>query len=413
MPRTVKADIYDDLKKSQRNLTWQKRVYHKDDSREAIRLYRLLSRLFHTSKKFPDHVDYRGLSALSSQQMCVVKLNIGKDKTAHIRFIREYLPQENKKQVAEKPQLFSDTPVNPEFLAAYTDTMTDKHFKFIISPENPKVDCEALTKTLVKRLEAVMGEKFSWMAAVHTDTAHPHAHLLINGVDKNGRDVYFDKTLIKKTIREMSRQICTSMIGKRTAEEIKQSISMAHRSHRYCFIDDAIKTRETPLPDASGQFESAVFITDDIMRKRLLFLSDLGFAERKKDGGREIFYLERNWKKKLKDIGRYNSFLDARNNLLSTASYNLEIFTAETGTISGTVTKIYKMNDEDSWNNALLIENHALRKAWYVPLHFGPDEKRLLNASVKCELKTLQTGKLVPRLIIRHQKKTSGFRQNI
>jgi hypothetical protein len=84
---------------------------------------------------------------------------------------------------------------------------------------------------------------------------------------------------------------------------------------------------------------------------------------------------------------------------LSTAPYDLEIFTAGTGAISGKVTKLYKMNDEDSWNNAILIENQALRKAWYVPLHFEPDTK-LLNAGVKCGLKTLQTGRLVPRLII-------------
>jgi hypothetical protein len=411
MPRTVKPDIYDDLKKARRDLTWQERVYHKDDSREAIRLYRILSRFFHSPKKFPDHVDYRGLSAFSTQQMCIVKLNIGKDKTAHTRFIQEYLPQENKKQVLEKPVLFSDDVVDPSFLDAYSQSMTDKHFKFIISPENPKVDCEALTKTLVKRLEAIMGKRFIWMAAVHTDTGHPHAHLLINGVDKNGGDVYFDKTLIKKTIREMSRQICTSLAGKRTVEEIRQSAALAYKSGRYCFIDDAIKAREIPLHE-SGQFGSAVFMTDDLMRKRLLFLSDLGFAEMKKNNGREIFYLERDWKKKLKDAGRYNTFLNARNSLLSTAAYDLERFTAETGTIRGTVTKLYKMNDEDSWNNAMLIENRTLKKAWYVPMHFEPDEK-LLNTKVKCGLKTLQTGRLVPHIMILHPKRITEPKQEI
>jgi hypothetical protein len=148
------------------------------------------------------------------------------------------------------------------------------------------------------------------------------------------------------------------------------------------------------------------------MRKRLLFLSDLGFAEMKKTDSREIFYLERDWKKKLKDIGRYNSFLDARNRLLSTASYDLEKFTADTGTVRGTVTRLYKMNDEDSWNNALLIENKALKKAWYVPLHFEPDEK-LLNTEVKCGLKTLQTGRLVPRIIMLHPQKSSGPQRGI
>jgi hypothetical protein len=414
MPRTIKENIYDDVKRPGRDLAWQKRVYHKDDSREVMRLYRLLARLLRTPKKFPEHTDYRGLNAHSSQQLCVVKLNIGKEKAAHIRFIREYLPQENKKQVLEKPELFSeDGMVDPEFLASYHAAMTDKHFKFIISPDSQAVNCEALTKTLVKRLEAVTGKRFSWMAAVHTDTDHIHAHLLINGTDKDGEDVYFDKILIKKTIREMSRQICTSMIGRRTPEEIRQSIAAAYKSSRYCFIDDAIKDWEIAMPpDGSGRYASRVSPSDDLMRKRLVFLAELGFAEKKKINDRESFYLERDWKKKLKDIGRYNSFLDARNNLLSTAAYDLEKFTADTGVVRGTVTKLYKMNDEDSWNNAVLIENKGLKKAWYVPLHFSPDEK-LLNASVKCGLKNLQTGRLVPRIIILHPRKASGQHQEM
>jgi hypothetical protein len=413
MPRTVKENIYDDVKKPGRDLSWQKRVYSKDDSREAIRLYRLLARLLHSPKKFPEHTDYRGLNAHSTQQLCVVKLNIGKDTAAHTRFIQEYLPQEHKKQVREKPELFSDGTVDSEFLSSYHAAMTGKHFKFIISPESQAVNCEALTRTLVKRLEALTGKRFSWMAAVHTDTDHTHAHLLINGTDKDGKDVYFDKALIKKTIREMSRQICTSMIGKRTPEDIRQSIGRAYKSCRYCFIDDAIKDREIAVsPDGSGKYASRVFPPDDLMRKRLVFLSELGFAERQKTKGREVFYLERDWKKKLKDIGRYNSFLNARSSLLSTAAQDLEKFTAETGVVQGTVTKLYKMNDEDSWNNAVLIENRALKKAWYVPLHFSPDEK-LLNAQVKCGLKTLQTGRLVPRIIILRPKTIAGQRQEM
>jgi hypothetical protein len=40
-------------------------------------------------------------------------------------------------------------------------------------------------------MEKVTGYSFIWMAATHTD--HPHAHLLINGTDKTGKDIRFDK----------------------------------------------------------------------------------------------------------------------------------------------------------------------------------------------------------------------------
>jgi hypothetical protein len=58
------------------------------------------------------------------------------------------------------------------------------------------------------------------------------------------------------------------------------------------------------------------------------------------------------------------------------------------------------MNDEENWNHAILIENGKLRKAWYVPLYFEPDEK-LLNAEVVCTLKTNRKGLLVPHISVK------------
>jgi hypothetical protein len=58
------------------------------------------------------------------------------------------------------------------------------------------------------------------------------------------------------------------------------------------------------------------------------------------------------------------------------------------------------MNNEDSWNHAVLIENTSQGKAWYVPVYFEPDEK-LLHADVTCTMRNVQIkgrpkGLLVP-----------------
>jgi hypothetical protein len=55
----------------------------------------------------------------------------------------------------------------------------------------------------------------------------------------------------------------------------------------------------------------------------------------------------------------------------------------------GRITQLYRMNDEENRNHAILIENDKLKKAWHVPLYFEPEEK-LLNAEVVCGLKTNQ-----------------------
>jgi hypothetical protein len=400
MGRTVRIDIYRDTLKTPKDLLWQKRVYKKDDMREYSRLCRELDKLLYVKKGRDKYHGYHGLrQALSSQQNCITKLRIGKDEHTHKRFIREYLPQENKKNVIEKPELYNTGPVDGQALDQYYKAMTGKHFKFIISPESPRVDIQALVKTLVKRMEKIFGKSFLWMAATHTDTDHPHAHLLINGTDKHGEDVHFDKLFITQTMREMTRQICTEMIGKRSREEIKASILQSYKGNRYCSFDDAIREQEEPLDDADEMYGSLIQTFNDLTLKRLFHLSELGLAK-KKDKALNTFLLEKDWIKKLKAIGRYNSYLKARSDLRSTAACNMELYTKETGEISGTITKLYKMNDEDSWNHALLVENAALRKAWYIPLYYEPDDA-LSGAEINCNLKTNQKGLLVPHITVK------------
>jgi hypothetical protein len=367
---------------------------------EYRKLCRELDRLLYDKKNHEKHFRYHGLrSALSALQQCVVKLRIGKDAYAHKRFIREYLPQENKKDVEKKPPLYNEGMADEQVIEEYLERMTGKHFKFIVSPECSRIDLPALVKTLVKRMEKITGYSFVWMAATHTDTDHPHAHLLINGVDKTGKDVWFDKLFVTQTIREMSRQICTEMIGKRSQEEIRASILESYKSNRYCSFDDVIREQEEPLHAAEEAYESQIRTFNDLILKRLLHLTKLGLAK-KKNKANNIFLLEKDWGGKLKAIGRYNSYLKARAELRSTAAVSMELYANETGDISGVVTRLYKMNDEDSWNHAILVENAATQKAWYVPLYYAPDNA-LLGAEINCGLKNNQKGLLVPHIVVK------------
>jgi hypothetical protein len=78
------------------------------------------------------------------------------------------------------------------------------------------------------------------------------------------------------------------------------------------------------------------------------------------------------------------------------------------GKPGGKKTRLYRMNDEENWNHAIFIENDKLKKAWYVPLYFEPEEK-LLNAIVVCGLKTNRKGLLVPNIKVK-QWNAQGIR---
>jgi hypothetical protein len=362
------------------------------------KLYRMLDQLLRVppSRKARDHLSRRGgMGGSPAQQLCIVKARIGSAMEGHRKFLLQYLPQENKTQVTEKPRLFGNAG-EEDPAAEYQVHMTSRHFKFIISPENQKVDAEALVRTLVKRMEAATGHKFYWTAAVHTDTAHKHAHLLINGRDKSGREVYFDPAFIKGTMREMAREICTAMTGPRSAEEIRQYREQAHKALRYTDVDEDLKNFERPYEGQNPRYESRIDAPEDVHYKRLAFLADLGLAEQDETDKRR-FYLEKGWRNKLKAQGRYNSFLTARRDLMYTTPYNLEQYDADTGPVEGVVTKLYTMNDEDRWNHAMVIEDRQGGRAWYVPLYYEPRDE-LLGRTVRCQVKKNERGQLRPRI---------------
>jgi hypothetical protein len=408
MARTVKLSVYGDTERKRKDLLRQKQAYKKDDMREYRRLCRELSKLLFNGEARDKHRGFHGFrSALSRQQQCIVKCRTGKEISGHRRFIKEYLPQENKSRVTEKPELFNTETAGEDYLDEYARAMTGRHFKFIISPESPRVDIPALVKTLVKRMEKITGYSFYWMAAVHTDTDHPHAHLLLNGRDKHGKEVRFDKLFITQTMREMTRQLCTELIGKRSGEEIRAAVLQSHKSLRYGPIDESTGLYERPLKQEDEEYGTQVEAQNDLMQKRLAFLASLGLAK-KAENKKTLFYLERDWQKKPRAMGRYNSFLKARSELSLSLPYQMELYTRETGEAGGKITRLYRMNDEENWNHAILIENDKLKKAWYVPLYFEPEEK-LLNAIVVCGLKTNRKGLLVPNIKVK-QWNAQGIR---
>ena len=360
------------------------KIRKKDDMREDRRLWRIFEDLFFSSDDDEIHVN-TGRGLLSCQQLCVAKMRIGHDKGSHMKFLKEYLTQKNKDDVIEKPELFSDERVDDGFIENYKKNMSGLHFKWIVSPENTGVDCAALTRTLIKRMELVTDYKFGWLAAVHKNTAHPHAHLLINGIDRNGKKVdCFRRTFLKQSVREMCRQICTELKGFRTLEEIDATQRRLPLANRYCALDARIETCSfIDRNNVDKDFPASVRSQDDVMYKRLCHLEDLRLARRRKENS-GLFDLAKGWAGILHTAGRHSSFLKAWKELLSSKRVNLGLYDMRRGkTVKGKITKVFRMNYEDSWDNAVVVEDEAQKKAWFVPLYREPDT-RILGADVIC-----------------------------
>lgn len=70
--------------------------------------------------------------------------------------------------------------------------------KLIVSPGLQGVDMQRYTRELMQRIGDEKGLDLDWRAVVHQNTDHDHAHVIVFGKDKNGREVLFDKNDYKE-----------------------------------------------------------------------------------------------------------------------------------------------------------------------------------------------------------------------
>lgn len=265
-------------------------------------------------------------------QRVMFKVSHSSSMQAHGKYLSTYMPQENKNEVLDKPRLFGTE--NSE----YESAKVPEHFKFIISPENQNVNLKVLASEFIRRVETMTGYKLLWQGAVHTDTAHRHAHICINGRDSNRKRVYFQPEMIKRTMRETLSYIATQMVGERTEQEILSAQKNLVVARRWTKLDEE-------LEKYPGKISPHLLSPD--MQNRLSFLSEMNLAVRKAG----FYELKDDWKEVLVATGRYNTFFDE----YQKSGGKLELYSG--GGISGTVENVISFDKDESWNDALVIRS--------------------------------------------------------
>ena len=330
-----------------------------------------------------------GTPHVDARQKCVVKMQYSNSVEAHRTQLNAYLVREGTDIDGDRAKLYGTD------IDEYRENMTGRNFRIFLCPQSNNVDLTAMTEKFMLKLEAATGYRFYWQAANHFNTAHHHAHILINGKDKNGKEVELPRDVVKTFMREYARDICTAQIGNRTSAEIALDKEKELEAQRHTRLDDQIK-------DLCGN-DGKVNLTGHLLdRERILVrLENL----RKmnlciyKDGG---YKLSPTWEDDLRANGRYNAFLQARTTLKYTDQANLKLYSGEMGMITGKVTKIFRTDDDASDNHAVIIE--ALDgKAYFVPLFKKPEmyegkAKTKLNEGELITIKPLanQKGRLTP-----------------
>lgn len=275
------------------------------------------------------------------EQRVMFKLSYNNSQKVHEKYLKTYMTQENKTQVEEKPELFG-TPEDE-----YSDNMAGMHFKCIISPENQNVDLELLSREFIKRVEMLTGYKLYWRGAIHNDTEHRHAHLCINGKDRDGKDVRFQKEMIRTTMRETLSYVTTLMVGERTDREIEAARQNMVSAKRWTKLDETLESY-------GGKISVRDLPTE--LSSRLAFLSELGLSKKHKD----YYTLKSDWKDVLVATGRYNTFIEE----WQKSDGKLELYSG--GAISGICERVITFDKDEAWNDAVIVKDGE--RLVYVPV---------------------------------------------
>lgn len=332
-------------------LKFKKPVYVRDDLETLNRLLKTYSsaKRNHQKKNFVSGGRRKGSAYKTSEQnqRVTFKMSYSNSMASHDKYRQYYMPQENKDYVAEKPERFG-----------MTDDEYDSHkvplnFKCIISPESQNINLRTLAASFIRRIENQTGYKLIWQGCVHNDTEHRHAHVVINGRDKNGEDVYFNKDTIQ-LMRIMCSNAATQMIGGRTAEQIEASKKNFIKAKRWTALDEKMESfvnendftvSRKGLPP---EFES-----------RLAYISKLKLA--RIEWMKNTWEISKEYKSVLQAAGRYNTYLEEYG---KNPERPLELYMG--GGVKGKVEKVITFDKDEAWNDAIIVVTGKRRV--YVPV---------------------------------------------
>ena len=172
----------------------------------------------------------------------------------------------------------------------------------------------------------------------------------------------------------MAQNLCTKMVGERTEEEIINYRNKEYTKNRITRLDKVING-QVNKNYTDVIFTKKIKTFDENVRKRLDYLISLGLAKKSKKN----YLLQEDWFESLEAVGRFNTFLEAKN-IYSFKNKKFKLYKEANKNIqTGTVLKIYNMNDENVWNNAAIIETD--NEILYLPMYKKIDTQ-LLNKKV-------------------------------
>jgi type IV secretory pathway VirD2 relaxase len=235
----------------------------------------------------------------------VVRLNAYGARAAalHLR----YIERDGVEKDGSKGELYGpDGPVRRRTFEE--PRLREKHqFRLIVSPEDAgDLDLKAYVRRLMDQVQRDLGRKVEWAAVNHYDTGHPHAHIVVRGVDREGHELRFERSYIASGMRWRAQEIATQELGLRHEFEVRRAHAREITQDRFTSLDRELERLSTDgklelrSPKRSTRVDSSILVA------RLENLEAMRLAERLSSNR---WSFSDGWQDDLKRLGARNDII--------------------------------------------------------------------------------------------------------
>ena len=169
-----------------------------------------------------------------------VKMRAGSRAAAvHLR----YLQRDGVTRDGSPGQLYSATADRADGRAFLDRSEGDpRQFRLIVAAEDGAElsDLRAFTRDLMRQVERDLGTGLDWVAVDHFNTAHPHTHIVIRGVDEAGANLVIAGAYLAHGIRERASELVTIELGPESTMERQAKLAREIDQERLTRIDRAL-----------------------------------------------------------------------------------------------------------------------------------------------------------------------------
>ena len=226
-------------------------------------------------------------------QRCAIRVTYSPNKSAgQWKAHGYYLARERATEKAEKNAAGFNRTENAVDIAQRLDRWQqagdERLFKIIISPEfGDRIDLEAHAKQLMARIERDVRTELEWVAVTHHNTDHPHVHVALRGVDKQGKPIHLPREYVKSGIRSRAEDLVTKELGHRTEHDAIEAQRREVDQLRFTSLDRTIQRQNPNRADfftvgfdpAGTRERNLLAMQEQHLAARLSKLESMGLAE--------------------------------------------------------------------------------------------------------------------------------------